>query len=1050
MTHIEPLNNNWSFTLEDGSEPRPVSVPHDWLIGDAQTFYQSGVGRYTRELEIGDLSPGQRVSLRFDGVYMDSSLYVNGQLVGEWKYGYTAFEHDITDYIRPQESNTLLLTVNYHGQSARWYTGAGIIRDVWLITRGACRFAPDGIYVTTAYQDGTWTWKAKAETVTDGRQYEIRHTLIGAEQGIEAWDIENPKLYTLLSELIVGECVEDAAETRFGFRRTEFTPDRGFFLNGRPLKLKGVCLHHDLGGLGAAFNINAAWRQLELMRNMGVNAIRTSHNPPASAFMDLCDEMGFLVMSELTDMWARPKTPGDYARFFNEWMERDTASWIRRDRNRPSVILWSVGNEIHDTHIDPEGSMLTLRKLIGLVRRHDPDGHAPATLCSNYMPWENTQKCADIIKIIGYNYAERLYNAHHAEHPDWVIYGGETSSTVQSRGVYHFPLSSAVLTEDDLQCSALGNSSVSWGAKSSERCIGDDFDADFSLGQFIWTGQDYIGEPTPYRTKNSYFGQADTAGFAKDSYYIFKAAWTDYKTAPFVHIYPYWDFSPGQLIDVRVCTNAPLAALFLNGERVGETACKWIANWQIPYRPGVLRAEAYDESGAVVALMERVSFGDAASLHTEREVYGDLEFITVTARDAEGRLVENANCRAKVRAEGGTLLALDNGDSADFESYHADSRRLFNGKLLAIVRRDGNTEPRVTVTRDENDIPVRKIELIADDLKITAKLHPPTATYGDLEWRLTNAGGVDSQLAELRVSEDGRSVEIIPRGDGTAYVRASVKNGREHIAFYSQREIEFTGYGEPFIDPYTFVSGSLYNAGSVDLQSGNERGIAVTREDLDTYIGFTGLDFGEFGSDEITLGLFPFSEKPFDFEIWEGMPSDGGELLYTAHYDKGSVWDTYIDVTYTLPRRLRGITTLCLVFRRQMHIRGFRFTKPVKAFTRLNIAESDKIYGDSFTVRGNCVEGIGNNVAILYTDMDFGDAGASQIALRWRSNRPKNAMRVDFDGADGKILQMIELPFAEQYTERVFPLSDKVFGMNTVRMVFLPGCELDLEWVEFS
>ena len=1051
MPHITLLNHGWRFAPGASGDFRPVRVPHDWLIGDAEKFYESGEGRYTRELEL-DLKPGQRAGLRFDGVYMDSTLHVNGQLAGEWKYGYTAFEHDITDFLRADGPNALTLTVNYHGQSARWYTGAGIIRDVYLIVRNACHFASDGIYVTTAYQDGAWTWEAEAEAVTDGRPYEVRHTLLDEPETIEAWDIDDPKLYTLRSELIVDGHVEDSVDTRFGFRRIEFTPDRGFFLNGRPVKLKGVCLHHDLGALGAAFSKDAARRQLEIMRAMGVNAIRTAHNPPAAAFMDLCDEMGFLVMSELTDIWTRPKTPGDYARFFDQWAERDAAAWLRRDRNRPGVILWSVGNEIHDTHIDAEGGAATLRRLMDLVRLHDPKGHAPATLCSNYMPWENTQKCADIVKIIGYNYGGSLYGAHHAEHPDWVIYGAETCSTVQSRGVYHFPLAKAVLSDDDLQCSALGNSATSWGAKSVEACIREDFDAPFSLGQFIWAGQDYIGEPTPYHTKNSYLGHADTAGFPKDSYYILKAAWTDGKTAPFVHVYPYWDFSPGQLIDVRVCTNGARAALFLDGEKIGEAEMtgRWVASWQVPYRPGVLRAEAYDESGTVIASMERASFGDAATLHTERAVYGELEFITVTAHDTQGRPVENANHRVRVRVENGELLALDNGDSTDYQSYHADNRRLFSGKLLAIVRRGAeDTEPRVTVEPDESDIPIRKIELIADGFEVQAKLYPPNASYPDLEWRLTDAGGIDSPLGELRVSGDGQSAIVVPKGDGTVYVRCAAKNGRPHITLISLREMAITGYGQPFLDPYSFIQGGLYNACNVEPANGNERGVATLR-DGETHVGFAGLDFGSYGSDEITLGLFPLDKEPFGFEIWEGMPLEGGRKLYTAHYDKGSVWNTYIDVTYTLPRRLRGVTALCLVFRQKVHIKGFRFTRRTKAFARLYAAENDGLYGDAFQVRGNRVEGIGNNVSVVYKDMDFGEAGASKVALRWRSRLPKNAVRFDFEGLSGTVSQMLDIPRADAYAEAVFDLPARVSGANTVTLVFLPGCEIDLEWVEFG
>lgn len=321
--------------------------------------------------------------------------------------------------------------------------------------------------------------------------------------------------------------------------------------------------------------------------------------------MELADEMGLLIVSEAFDMWERSKTPYDYARFYLQWWKRDVASWVRRDRNRPSLLMWSIGNEIYDTHADSRGQELT-RELQAEVLIHDPRRNAFVTIGSNYMPWENAQKCADIVKVAGYNYAEKYYEQHHREHPDWIIYGSETCSTVQSRGVYHFPLAQSVLADDDQQCSSLGNSSTSWGAKSTEVCITEDRDAAFSLGQFLWTGFDYIGEPTPYHTKNSYFGQLDTAGFPKDSYYIYQAEWTDYRTHPMVHIFPYWDFSQGQLIDVRVCSNAPRIELFMNEIPQGIVEIdhvhghKLLGEWQLPYAEGVLRAVAYDEQGRLL------------------------------------------------------------------------------------------------------------------------------------------------------------------------------------------------------------------------------------------------------------------------------------------------------------------------------------------------------------------------------------------------------------------------------------------------------------------
>ncbi|MCL2819868.1 MAG: DUF4982 domain-containing protein [Oscillospiraceae bacterium] len=1055
MPNVTLLNDGWSFTL-GGGEVNPVTIPHDWLIGDAHNFYTSGVGEYSRKLDLSGIKPGQLVFLRFDGVYMDSELFVNGQKAGEWKYGYTTFEFEITGYISADAINDIRLVVNFDGQSARWYTGAGIYRDVHLIIRNANHFVSDGIYITTALTDGKWTWEADAEVVTDGRAYEVTHTLINPDTEIKPWDINDSSLYTVRSDLTVDGKIEDTVETRIGFRDVKFTTDKGLFVNGNYVKIKGVCLHHDLGSLGAAFSKDAARRQLTIMREMGVNAVRTAHNPPASKFMELCDEMGFLVMSELTDIWVRQKTPGDYSRFFDDWVEKDAASWIRRDRNCPSVILWSVGNEIHDTHIDPEGADKTLRRLLDLVKKHDPKGHAPATLCSNYMTWDNTQSFVDLFKIIGYNYNENLYEPHHKANPDWIIYGGETLSTLQSRDVYHFPLSQNTLGDDDLQCSALGNSTTSWGAESVLACIHDDFNAGFSLGQFLWSGIDYLGEPTPYQTKSCYFGQTDTAGFKKDTYYIFKAAWTDYKEDPFVHIFPYWDFSPGQDIDIRVCSNAPAVALFLDDKQIGKTDIKgkWVADWQLQYKPGILRAEAYDENGNIVAKTIRSSFGDAKSFAANPENYGELDFWTITANDENGKPVENANNRVRISVENGELLALDNGDSTDFESFKSDNKKLFNGKLLAITRRTGADRTRLKVQNDDSDIPVRKVELCLinkDDTgyEIAAKIYPGNSTYDDINWRLTDVGGVDSRLGELIVADDRKSVKIIPKGDGICYVRALPYNGGNHAAFISKYKLELSGFGDSYISPYSFVSATLYTQCNVKPRAGNLRGIS-TLADKDTHIGFTDLNFGSFGSDEIKMWLFPMNQDPFDFEIWDGLPQNNGKKISTLHYDKGSIWGEYIEATFKLPQRISGISTVCFVFDRKVHVKGFEFTPPDKAFSKLHAAENDGIYGDAFKINGKSVEGIGNNVSIIFDDMDFGINGAGSLKLASRSKLSENSIRIDFTGDKETTTEMITVSGNKDYSENEFKLSSLKYGKNKVTLVFLPGCDIDIEWIIFE
>ena len=1092
---MQLFNDGWSFSKNTEDDYKPVSLPHDWLISDTHNLYESGLGFYKKSFYADPSFAGKRVFIRFDGVMMDSRLYINDKEAGEWKYGYTAFEFEITDFLVADSENTILVKINHQSPCSRWYTGAGIYRDVFLIVKNPTHFVSDGIYITPRKQsNGEWVIEVDAEVEPNGQAYEVRHSIVAADgQGIEAccaidsvscfkvipdvrktsnkslkitnarlWDINDPYLYYIKSELLVNGYVSDTLISRFGLREISFDPDEGFFLNGRRVKLNGVCQHHDLGALGAAFNRDAARRQLIILREMGVNAVRTAHNPPASAFMEIADEMGFLVMSEILDMWRHPKNKYDYARFFDEWIEKDVASWIRRDRNCPSVILWSIGNEIYDTHADFETGSATLKKLLLLVYKHDPKDHAPVTLSSNYMPWENTQKCADIIKLIGYNYAEELYFDHHKEHPDWIIYGAETASIVQSRGVYHFPLSKGLLHDDDMQCSALGNSRTSWGAQSYEKCITDDRDAYFSPGQFLWSGFDYIGEPTPYHTKNSYFGQIDTAGFPKDSFYIYKSAWTDYKTDPFVHVFPYWDFSPGQIVDVRICTNAPKAELFLNDKSLGvfevdhKTDKQIVGNFRVPYEHGKLTGIAYDEAGNEIARTERRSFGDAERLDVKQEKIGELVFYEISALDKDGNIVENANSRINTSIKNGILLGMDNGDSADYDQYQTTSRRMFNGKLLAIAKPDEAGDISLDFEINKTDIPVRKIELAVDGFNVKAKTYPENATYDDIIWRLTDVSGIDSPLGSLDVAGDNRSAVLKPAGDGEVYVRSGVNNGGKHVAFYTQMQMAITGYGKPLLNPYSFITGGLYTHSNVELTNGNERGVATLRKG-ESHVGFADIDFGTFGSDEITISLFAMSNAPFTFEIWSGaMPGKGGTQLCAPLYDKGSIWNTYTEAVYKLPQRLKNIETVCFVFDKKVHIGGFKFTKLNKAFEKLNTADNDFIYGDSYTVKTRAIENIGNNVTIGFTDMDFGENGAESVEICYRCNRKNSFQIITTDTAETtdtdetNVSTMIEAEPVKEYTVSRFALSQTAKGKNTVSLVFLPGCDIDIEWIKLN
>lgn len=1154
------FNANWEFLKlgieTDMEEMRSrqaefaaVDIPHDWLIYNTNDLYEDGRGWYRKKTHI-DFKEGDHVFLYFEGVYMDTEIYVNGSRVKEWKYGYSPFEVEITPYLTGEEEE-ILVSVSHKSPNTRWYSGAGIFRDVFLKVVPGVHFVTDSLYVSARpvceesdkkeaepkfFASCPWTVTVCAEVAgqceNDGEQengdvvfnikkqgqlvvsacgeltenhiYEAKIAVVGPD----IWDVEHPYLYEMEAVLPNGE----KEVCRFGFKTTYFDPDEGFFLNGRWLKLHGACEHHDLGCLGAAYYSAAMRRKFTILQEMGVNAIRTTHNMPARDWMDLADEMGMLIVAEGFDMWERPKTPYDYARFFNEWAQRDVTTWVRRDRNHASLIMWSIGNEIYDTHHSERGLEITA-DLKKWVEENDYRGNAPVTIGSNFLPWENTQKCVDLLKLAGYNYLEKLYDEHHAKYPDWVIYGSETASVVHSRGIYHFPLDTLLLADDDEQCSALGNSSTSWGADSVEKCITDDRDASYCMGQFIWTGFDYIGEPTPYKTKNSYFGQIDTAGFPKDSYYTFKAEWTDYRKAPFVHLFPYWDFNPGQLIDVRVCSNAPKVELFFNGESLGERSIdhekdkELIQNWQLFYTPGELVAVAYDEEGREIARESRCSFGDTAALSVSVDKMKltadgrDLAFISIQAMDKDGNPVENASDYVDVTVSGaGRLLGLDNGDSTDYDSYKGTRRKLFSGKLLAVVgskKEAGSVFVEITgdglapvcltleavpaaediyspdgiwmnpaeisaFTENEAQVCphdkkwIRKIEIQCPDgqilsadkkqLKVHAEIFPADAEYTEIEWSAVTVSGIATPLA--KVEGNGTEAVLTGKADGEFMLRCTAKNGTDKVKLISQIEIKAEGLGKPFLDPYEFVSGGLCNRRVGPIGNGNEKGVTSGYER--SQIGFADVDFGEFGSDEITIPIFALNGDPYKLEIWEGMPDEeGSEMLADVIYQKPSIWAVYQPETYKLSRRIKGLSTVCFVFYAKVHVKGFTFTRQEKAFSRLYASDCSQVYGDSFVKKGNAIEEIGNNVSLEYNDMDFGEKGIHKVTVCGRTPLDRNTVHIRFTDENGTKTQIVEFENAAEYTERSFAL-EKVTGLKKVEVVFLPGSHFDLKWIHFG
>jgi len=1114
------LNDKWEFlklgpgsTREealDASGWKEVDLPHDWLIRQHRDLYETADAWYRRALCFEEMP--EACLLYFDGVYMDCDVLLNGEIVCNHAYGYTAFTADLTGKLLPGR-NEILVHIRHRSPNSRWYSGSGIFRDVFLLELPANHLVPDSFYLTEKQTGDSWALTVHAETsetekglfrcaVTDagGREMARGETesadgkiaLTLQLKGAEAWDTEHPVLYTL--RYAFGE---ETGEMRFGLRTVAFSPEKGFLLNGRPLKMKGVCLHHDLGALGSAFHEKAARRQLTLMKEMGVNALRTSHNPPASKLLDLCDEMGILVDDEAFDMWERPKTEFDYARFFPAHEAEDVASWVRRDRCHPSVVMWSIGNEIYDMHADMRGTEVCIM-LMNQVRSHDPEGHAAVTFGCNYMPWEGGQRCAEAVKIAGYNYGEKLYAEHHRKHPDWVIYGSETASVLSSRGIYHFPIEKSIMSEADLQCSALGNSNTSWGATDLRKMIVDDLQCSFSMGQFIWSGIDYIGEPTPYQTRSCYFGQADTACFPKDPFYLFQSLWSEKKV---LHIGVSWDWNPGQMIDVPVMTNYGRVELLVNGQSQGirevrqDDAEKCQPVWKIPFAAGELRARALDADGKILQEDIRRTPGNTARLKLTSEDEAlrgdghDLAFLTVQAEDENGNPVENARDRVRITVRGGAyLIGTDNGDSSDEDGYKQNCRRLFGGKLLVIIASDGTAEDavitaestaglraelrlpvipaekipgtscleRIPEEASDGRIPVRKIEICAEESTALTKEHPacsfrwrqlPENAAGEpVRWQVTNDLGIETPFASAQA--DGDRVTVTAVGDGQYCLRALGGNAQNHPEIISQIEFTAEGLGNPALDPYLFVSAGLYDLHDGDIGTGNEKGIAFAR-DGESMAGFSRVDFGKAGSDTLILPIFALDAAPYEIEMFDGDPRKDGRLITVLHYEKPSIWNVYQEETYRLPERLTGLHCLCFRMREKVHMKGFRFERQSRVFRELCAGEADTVYGDSFRRDGKAIRDIGNNVSLEFGEMDFGEITECSLVIRGKTGLETNAITLRIRNGQGEETTEVADFSGKGGEEQVFPVRTPG-GLCSVTFVFLPGSAFDFEAFRFE
>lgn len=773
---VEKFNAQWRFALLDdslASTPdyddaawRELRLPHDWSIeGEFNEKNPATVGggalpgglgwyRKTFHLPAGDAS--KKVYIRFDGVYMNSEVFINGHSLGTRPNGYISFEYDLTPYLHfGEKENVLAVKVDNSKQpNSRWYSGSGIYRNVWLVKTNPVHVAVWGTYITTPVVSPEKATVSVATTVkntlSESQNIELVTTLFDAQKRnvghstttmtIEAnqeseqkqtieisnpqlWNLENPMMYEAFTEIKNKGQVVDTYSTPFGIRQFEFDAEKGFILNGTPVKIVGVCNHHDLGSLGSAINTRALERQLELMKEMGMNGIRTSHNPPAPELLDLCDRMGFVVMDEAFDMWEKSKTPYDYAQYFNEWHERDLTDQLLRDRNHPSVFIWSIGNEIIEQW-DSTGSGTPLaRKLAAIVKELDPS--RPITSACNYPEPQNYIIKSDALDLIGFNYHHETFEQFPTKFAGKKFIATETTSSLNTRGQYDMPSDSIrrwptrwdlplLDGNPDNTCSCYDNCSAPWGSTHEEtwKIIKKH---DYLSGMYIWTGIDYLGEPTPYGwpSRSSYFGIVDLAGFPKDMFYMYQSELTDKEV---LHIFPHWNWVAGQTIDVWAYTNFDEVELFINNTSQGvktKQGDDLHLAWRVTYEPGTLKAVGKKANGITKTVIINTAGAPAKiELVADRTVINadgdDLSFVTVNVLDKDNNLVPGADNQIYFETDDLVSIAgVDNGCQTSLEPFKANYRKAFNGKCLVILQakeQAGKTLLKATSKGLESDI----------------------------------------------------------------------------------------------------------------------------------------------------------------------------------------------------------------------------------------------------------------------------------------------------------------------------------------------------------
>ena len=753
------LENNWKFNKGahdnaylisfNDDKWEDVTVPHDWAIygpfdkeidkqnvaivqngeevasektGRTGSLPHVGTAWYRNKFSLPEFEEGKKVLLLFEGAMSEPQIYLNGKKVGEWAYGYSYFYFDVSNFIQKGE-NTLAVQVSNPAFASRWYPGAGLYRKVSVIVKNEESINQWGTFITTPFISNDVA-KVNIKTKTNGENVHLITTIYDAEGkqvGVEKtltqfgnefeqnikvknpklWSPENPYLYSAKSQLFVGEVLKDEISTRFGIRDIKYEPNKGFSLNGEVRKFKGVCLHHDLGPLGTAVNKAALRRQLTILKDMGCNAIRSSHNMPSFEQLELCDEMGFLFLAESFDEWAKPKVANGYNRFFEEYAEKDVVNLVHATRNHPSIVMWSSGNEVPDQW--GEAGVKRAKWLQDIFHREDPT--RPVTVGMDQVKATMESGFGALLDVPGLNYRVHLYEEAYNKFPQGFILGSETASTVSSRGIYKFPVVQEKNKQyDDFQSSSYDLEACVWSNVPDEDFVLQD-DKPWVIGEFVWTGFDYLGEPTPYDeswpSRSSYFGISDLAGLPKDRFYLYRSRWnTNDET---LHILPHWNWKgrEGETTPVFVYTNYNSAELFVNGKSMGiqkknntTPQNRYRLMWMdVKYEPGTLKVVAFNDEGEPVAEKEVKTAGKPYKIvlspdkRTIKSNGKDLSFVEVSVVDKNGNPCPTATNQLKFKVKGvGSFRAACNGDATSLELFHLPTMKLFSGKLVVLVQ----------------------------------------------------------------------------------------------------------------------------------------------------------------------------------------------------------------------------------------------------------------------------------------------------------------------------------------------------------------------------